>query len=128
MAYHYETADSYDLDWSSEVMDRLGDKFDDEDIITHYDIDSYIGESGGYGHSYRVYYIEFRTSNFHYELKLDDEYMHWVLSEDGKYIGEFYSGLDYDGDEEIYNVDINIKELNDWIIENVEKHEEKEKK
>lgn len=51
--------------------------------------------------------------------------MHWVLSEDGKYIGEFYSGLEYDGDEEIYIVDINIKELNDWIIENIEKHEEK---
>ncbi len=125
MAYHYETNDDYDIDWSNEVLSKLSDKFDDEDIIKHYYIGSYKGGDGGYGPSYRVYYIEFRTSNLDYELKLDDEYMHWVLSEDGKYIGEFYSGLDYDGDEEIYNVDINIKELNDWIIENVEKHEEK---
>lgn len=125
MAYHYETNDDYDIDWSNEVLSKLSDKFDDEDIIKHYYIGSYKGVGDGYGPSYRVYYIEFRTSNLDYELKLDDEYMHWVLSEDGKYIGEFYSGLDYDGDEEIYNVDINIKELNDWIIENVEKHEEK---
>ena len=114
MKYHYETKYDDDIDWTKEVLSKLCDKFDDEDIIKHY----YIG-------SYRVYYIEFRTSNLDYELKLDDEYMHWVLSEDGKYIGEFYSGLDYDSDEEIYIVDINIKELNDWIIENVEKHEEK---
>lgn len=123
MAYHYETNDDYDIDWSNEVLSKLSDKFDDEDIIKYYDIESYKGVD--YGPSFRVYYIEFSTSNLDYELKLDDEYMHWVLSEDGKYIGEFYSGLDYDGDEEIYNVDINIKELNDWIIENVEKHEEK---
>ena len=123
MAYHYETDDTYDLDWSSEVMDKLSAKFDVEDIITRYDIDSYSGESGGYGPSYRVYYMEFSTSNYDYELKLDDEYMHWVLSEDGKYIAEFYSGLD--SDDDTYTVDIDIKELNDWVIENVEEHEKK---
>lgn len=123
MAYHYETNNPFDLYWSREVMEKLSDKFDDEDIITHYDIYSYIGESGGYGPSYRVYYMEFSTSNYDYELKLDDEYMHWVLSEDGKYIAEFYSGLD--SDDDTYTVDIDIKELNDWVIENVEEHEKK---
>lgn len=129
MAYHYETDDAFDLDWSREVMDKLSYKFEDEDIITHYDIESYKGESGGYGPSYRVYYIEFSTSNLDYELKLDDEYTHWVLSEDGKYIGEFYSGLDSeynsDSDSETYTVDIDIQELNDWIIKEIEEYDKK---
>ncbi len=124
MAYHYETNDAYDLDWSNEVMDKLSYKFEDEDIITHYDIESHTDGERAYGPTYRVYYIEFSTSNYDYELKLDDEYRHWILSKDGNYIAEFYSGLDFDDDT--YTVDIDIKELNDWIIEEVTKFEEKE--
>lgn len=41
MAYHYETKDDYDLDWSSEVLTKLSYKFDEEDIIEYYDIESY---------------------------------------------------------------------------------------
>jgi hypothetical protein len=124
MAYHYETNNPFDFYWSREVMEELSDKFDDEDIITHYDIDS---NKEGYIPSYRVYYIEFRTSNFEYKLKLNDEYTVWSLSQDGEYIGDFSSGIDTnsDGDEDTYTVDIDIKKLNDWIIDEIQKHEEK---
>lgn len=125
--YKYETNDAYDLDWSEEVLNKLSSKFDDDDLIDSYSIES--EREGGYGSpSYRVYYIEFETKNYDgYRLKLNDEYSQWVLSCDYNEIDSYYSGLEGDSDEEdeIYTVNIDINELYEWVIEKVKEHERK---
>ena len=124
--YKYETNDAYDLDWSEEVLNKLSSKFDDDDLIDSYSIES--EREGGYGSpSYRVYYIEFETKNYDgYRLKLNEEYSQWVLSCDYNEIDSYYSGLEGEAyEEEIYTVNIDINELYEWVIEKVKEHERK---
>lgn len=129
--YKYETTDAYDLDWTEEIIDRLTDKFDDEDIIDKYDIE-YERENGYNSPSYKVYYLEFETKDYDgYKLQLDEEYSHWILSHNGEEIDTCWSGLESDDYDEngdpIYRVNENIQELCDWIIENVKKYEQQDK-
>lgn len=122
--YRYETEDNYDLDWSREIVNKIKRYFDDEDIITEYS-EGKIHESG-YGASYDIYYLTFDTENYKYKLELNEELSAWVLSSKDKELVMFSSGLsgidDGNGDN-IYRIEIDIKELVDWIIEEVKKFE-----
>lgn len=123
--FRYETEDNFDLDWSRQIVNKIERYFDDEDIITKYNGNK-IHESG-YGASYDIYYLTFDTEKYKYELKLNDELSAWVLSSKDKELGMFSSGLsgidDGNGDN-IYRIEIDIKELVDWIIEEIKNFED----
>lgn len=122
--FKYETSDNYDFDWSRKIVNKISQYFDNEVIITHYDIRK-IHESGS-GASYDVYYITFNTDYEEYKLEINDELSAWVLSSKDKELGKFSSGssvIDDGNGDNIYIIEIDIKELVDWIIEEIKKFE-----
>lgn len=124
--FRYETEDNFDLDWSRQIVNKIEQYFDDEDIITQYSDE--ILKERHWDANYDVYYLTFETDKYDdYKLELNDEYSAWVLSCGENILGKYGSGLEPDttnGDEiPIYRIEIDIKELVDWIIEEVKNFE-----
>lgn len=124
--YKYRTDDNYDLDWTEEVIDELSSKFEDDDFIDQYEIES--ERESGYP-SYSVYYIKFETKDYAgYKLKLNEEYSQWELTYHSVDLGGYSSGLDIetnDNGDDVFTVSIDIQDLYEWVIEQVKKRESK---
>jgi hypothetical protein len=125
--YKYKTYVANDLDWSEEVIDKLASKFDDDDFIEQYEIKSE-RDVGDNSESYKVYYIKFETKDYDgYQLKLNYGYTQWKLTNNSDFLGEYYSGLESDSDnnDDVYTVSIDIQDLYEWVIEQVKEREGK---